>query len=118
MAAYRRIYDSHYLQADCQERDQLRNPTLRNRVWATFTFTLLVVCVCQSSVVPRCGRMVGFNAGNYHGVQAVQSGQRCAIAMWYTLDPTHREEAHDSLTHVLASQQAASVEPPPIHGEL
>ena len=78
----------------------------------------LCVCVCQSSVVPRCGRMVGFNAGNYHGVQAVQSGQRCAIAMWYTLDPTHREEAHDSLTHVLASQQAASVEPPPIHGEL
>ena len=37
MAAYRRIYDSRHLQADCQERDQLRNLTLGNRVWATFT---------------------------------------------------------------------------------
>jgi len=63
--------------------------------------------VLQSSVVPKCGRIVGFNAGNYHGVQAVQSGQRCAIAMWYTLDPTHREEAHDSLRQVLAGLDTA-----------
>jgi len=33
MAVYRRVYDSHHLQADCQERDQLQNPTLGNRVW-------------------------------------------------------------------------------------
>ena len=39
MAAYRRVYDSRYLQADCQEPDQLHNPTLGNRVWAAFTFT-------------------------------------------------------------------------------
>ena len=38
MAAYRRVYDSPHLQADCQEPDQLRDPTLGNRVWATFTF--------------------------------------------------------------------------------
>ena len=38
MAAYRRVYDSRHLQADCQNRDQLRNPTLSNRVWATFSF--------------------------------------------------------------------------------
>jgi len=38
MAAYRRVYDSRHLQADCQNRDQLRNPALGNRVWATFTF--------------------------------------------------------------------------------
>ena len=38
MAAYRRVYDSRRLQADCKNRDQLRNPTLGNRVWATFTF--------------------------------------------------------------------------------
>ena len=31
MAAYRRVYDSRHLHAD-----QLRNPTLGNRVWATF----------------------------------------------------------------------------------
>jgi len=39
MAAYRRVYDSRHLQADCQVpgiRDQLRNPTLGNCVWATF----------------------------------------------------------------------------------
>jgi len=30
MAAYRRVYDARHL--------QLRNPTLGNRVWATFTF--------------------------------------------------------------------------------
>jgi len=61
----------------------------------------------QSSVMPKCGRMVGFNASNYHGVQAVQSGQRCAVALWFTLDPTHREQAHDSLHEVLNTLEAA-----------
>jgi len=38
MAVYRRVYDSHHLQADCQEPGSaLRDyPTLGNRVWATF----------------------------------------------------------------------------------
>jgi len=38
MAAYRRVYDSRHLQADCQEPDQLRN--LGNPVWATGTFVV------------------------------------------------------------------------------
>ena len=38
MAAYRRVYDSRHLQADSKNRNQLRNPTLGNRVLATFTF--------------------------------------------------------------------------------
>ena len=38
MAAYRRVYDSRHLQADCKNRDQLRNPTLGNRVWAAFIY--------------------------------------------------------------------------------
>ena len=38
MAAYRQVYDSRHLQADCQVRDQLWNRTLGNRVRATFTF--------------------------------------------------------------------------------
>ena len=38
MAAYRRVYDSHHLQLTAKNRDQLRNPPLGNRVWATFTF--------------------------------------------------------------------------------
>ena len=40
MAAYRRVYDSHHLQGDCQKPDQLRNHTLVNRVWAAFTVNL------------------------------------------------------------------------------
>ena len=38
MAAYHLVYDLRQLQADCQNRDQLRNHTLGNRLWATFTF--------------------------------------------------------------------------------
>ena len=39
MAAYRRVYDSRHLQADCQEPGSAqRNPALGNRVWAAFTF--------------------------------------------------------------------------------
>ena len=40
MAAYRLVYDSCHLQADYQGPGsaQLRNPTLGNRAWATFTF--------------------------------------------------------------------------------
>ena len=40
MAAYRRVYDSLHVQATAKNRDQLRNPLLGNRVWATFTFYL------------------------------------------------------------------------------
>ena len=39
MAAYRRVYDSRHLQADCQEPGSAPEPyTLGNRVWAAFTF--------------------------------------------------------------------------------
>ena len=37
-----RVYDSRHLQADCQEPDQLRNPTLGNRVRASFALQLTV----------------------------------------------------------------------------
>ena len=35
MAAYRRVYDSITCRLTAKNRDQLRNPTLGNRVWAT-----------------------------------------------------------------------------------
>ena len=38
MAAYRRVYDSRHLQADCQEPGSVPEPYARNGVWATFTF--------------------------------------------------------------------------------
>ena len=40
MAAYRRVYDSYHLEADCQERDHLQNPALGNRVWAMKLFAV------------------------------------------------------------------------------
>jgi len=43
MAAYRRVYDSRHLQADCQEPGSAPEPyTLGNRVWATFTVLCLL----------------------------------------------------------------------------
>jgi len=33
MAAYRRVYDSRHLRLTAKNRDQLRNPTLGNRVY-------------------------------------------------------------------------------------
>jgi len=37
MAAYRRVYDSRHCRLTAKNRGQLRNPTLGNRVWASFT---------------------------------------------------------------------------------
>jgi len=56
MAAYRRVYDSRHLQADCQNRDQLRNTTLGNRVWATsylFTHGWVISNAVQVYMTPR-----------------------------------------------------------------
>ena len=38
MAAFRRVYDSVTCRLTAKNWDQLRNPTLGNRVWASFTF--------------------------------------------------------------------------------
>ena len=40
MAAYRRVYDSSHVtcRLTANNRDQLWNPTLGNKVWATVTF--------------------------------------------------------------------------------
>ncbi|XP_014480867.1 PREDICTED: prolyl 3-hydroxylase 1-like isoform X2 [Dinoponera quadriceps] len=47
----------------------------------------------QSTVKPRCGRMVAFSAGgeNLHGVRAVRGGKRCAVALWFTRDEKYLE---------------------------
>jgi len=36
MAAYRRVYDSRHLQADCKQLGSAPEPYARNGVWATF----------------------------------------------------------------------------------
>ncbi|XP_004708289.1 prolyl 3-hydroxylase 3, partial [Echinops telfairi] len=47
-----------------------------------------------AQVRPRCGRLVAFSAGgeNPHGVWAVTRGRRCALALWHTWAPEHREQ--------------------------
>jgi len=54
-------------------------------------------------VDPKCGRMVGFSAGkeNMHGVTAVTRGRRCAVALWFTLDPNHKEMTFDTAESML-----------------
>ncbi|XP_005281880.2 prolyl 3-hydroxylase 1 isoform X1 [Chrysemys picta bellii] len=58
-----------------------------------FYFTKLDATTVTAEVQPQCGRAVGFSSGseNPHGVKAVTKGQRCAIALWFTLDPRHSE---------------------------
>ncbi|XP_076450677.1 prolyl 3-hydroxylase 1-like isoform X2 [Babylonia areolata] len=62
----------------------------------------------QVSIKPRCGRLVGFNASEYHGVKAVKGGTRCALAMWFTMNPSFKELAHIHARKVLRSAQAQS----------
>nr|XP_019942506.1 PREDICTED: prolyl 3-hydroxylase 1 isoform X1 [Paralichthys olivaceus]XP_019942507.1 PREDICTED: prolyl 3-hydroxylase 1 isoform X1 [Paralichthys olivaceus]XP_019942508.1 PREDICTED: prolyl 3-hydroxylase 1 isoform X1 [Paralichthys olivaceus] len=59
-----------------------------------FIFTELDAKTVTAEVRPQCGRVVAFGAGkeNPHGVRAVTQGQRCAVALWFTLDPAHEEK--------------------------
>nr|XP_020820376.1 prolyl 3-hydroxylase 2 [Phascolarctos cinereus] len=58
-----------------------------------FIFTSMDSQTVTASIKPKCGRMVSFSSGreNPHGVKAVTKGQRCAVALWFTLDPLYRE---------------------------
>ena len=53
---------------------------------------------------PKCGRLVAFSAGkeNMHGVKAVTRGKRCAVALWFTLDPEHKEASFSAAENVLS----------------
>ncbi|KAG8568838.1 hypothetical protein GDO81_014169 [Engystomops pustulosus] len=63
-----------------------------------FYFTELDAKTVTAEVKPQCGRMVGFSSGaeNPHGVKAVTKGQRCAVALWFTLDPRHNERVSNT----------------------
>lgn len=47
----------------------------------------------KAKVKPSCGRLVGFSSGpvNPHGVTAVTSGRRCALALWFTKEKLYRD---------------------------
>ena len=68
--------------------------TLFENVLDLSTKSVILILCFQSSFHPTCGQMVGFNASNLHGVKAVRRGQRCALAIWFTLDEFFREAGH------------------------
>ncbi|KGL75734.1 Prolyl 3-hydroxylase 3, partial [Tinamus guttatus] len=57
-------------------------------------FTELDTVTVTAKVYPKCGRLVAFSSGkeNPHGVWAVSSGRRCAVALWYTHSQEHAEQ--------------------------
>jgi leucine proline-enriched proteoglycan (leprecan) len=64
----------------------------------------------QEKVSPKCGRLVAFSAGkeNMHGVLAVTKGRRCAVALWFTLDPEHEETSFPTAENILHEIQTVS----------
>uniref|UniRef100_A0A3P8S742 procollagen-proline 3-dioxygenase n=1 Tax=Amphiprion percula TaxID=161767 RepID=A0A3P8S742_AMPPE len=76
-----------------------------------FIFTEMDAKTVTASVKPRCGRMVGFSSGgeNPHGVKAVTRGQRCAVALWFTLDPLFRELERLQADEVIQALDTQSV---------
>lgn len=60
---------------------------------------------------------MGFSSGteNPHGVKAVTRGQRCAIALWFTLDARHSERVRVAGTAVTCKGPcSASASPGPL----
>ena len=76
--------------------------------------------VLQSEIKPILGRLVGFNASHFHGVKAVLTGQRCAIALWFTLDPRYSEAGHDLARNIISELKRKAEGPSPAqsHEEL
>uniref|UniRef100_A0A3Q0S6S4 procollagen-proline 3-dioxygenase n=1 Tax=Amphilophus citrinellus TaxID=61819 RepID=A0A3Q0S6S4_AMPCI len=76
-----------------------------------FIFTEMDAKTVTASVKPKCGRMVGFSSGgeNPHGVKAVTSGQRCAVALWFTLNPLYRELERLQADEVIQALDTESV---------
>ncbi|XP_061573096.1 prolyl 3-hydroxylase 3 [Cololabis saira] len=56
-------------------------------------------------VKPTCGRLVGFSSGpiNPHGVTAVTSGRRCALALWFTKEKFYRDMEREEAEAVWAA---------------
>ncbi|XP_054839117.1 prolyl 3-hydroxylase 2 isoform X2 [Eublepharis macularius] len=70
-----------------------------------FIFTEMDAKTVTASVKPKCGRMISFSSGgeNPHGVKAVTKGQRCAVALWFTLNPLYRELERIQADEVIAA---------------
>ncbi|KAJ7324628.1 hypothetical protein JRQ81_017648, partial [Phrynocephalus forsythii] len=70
-----------------------------------FIFTEMDAKTVTASIKPKCGRMISFSSGgeNPHGVKAVTRGQRCAVALWFTLNPLYRELERIQADEVIAA---------------
>uniref|UniRef100_A0A3P8WJ50 procollagen-proline 3-dioxygenase n=1 Tax=Cynoglossus semilaevis TaxID=244447 RepID=A0A3P8WJ50_CYNSE len=77
-----------------------------------FIFTELDAKTVTAEVRPQCGRVIGFGAGkeNPHGVKAVTKGQRCAVALWFTLDPAHEEKVWRIFQNIKEATQTSAPE--------
>ncbi|KAL6068199.1 hypothetical protein STEG23_035246 [Scotinomys teguina] len=88
-----------------------------------FYFTELDAKTVTAEVQPQCGRAVGFSSGkeNPHGVKAVTRGQRCAIALWFTLDPRHSErdrvQADDLVKVLFSPEEVDFLQKQPLYGQ-
>ncbi|KFP21045.1 Prolyl 3-hydroxylase 1, partial [Egretta garzetta] len=88
-----------------------------------FYFTELDAKTETAKVQPQCGRAVGFSSGseNPHGVKAVTKGQRCAIALWFTLDPRHSErervQADDLVKMLFSTEEGDLLQEPELEQE-
>ncbi|EPY86901.1 prolyl 3-hydroxylase 3 precursor, partial [Camelus ferus] len=67
-----------------------------------------------AQVRPRCGRLVAFSSGgeNPHGVWAVTRGRRCALALWHTWAPEHREQEWTEAKELLQEPEEEEEEMP------
>lgn len=89
-------YTHTHLHMSVSQSATLASRTHASRAYSTLlsqSWLCSLIFPLQASVKPKCGRMVGFSSGgeNPHGVRAVTKGQRCAVALWFTLDPLFRE---------------------------
>uniref|UniRef100_A0A2D4PPN8 procollagen-proline 3-dioxygenase n=1 Tax=Micrurus surinamensis TaxID=129470 RepID=A0A2D4PPN8_MICSU len=75
-------------------------------------FTEMDAVTLTAQVRPKCGRLVAFSSGeeNPHGVWAVTRGRRCAIALWYTLSPEHKEQERDQAEKLMRQKEAEQEE--------
>jgi len=48
----------------------------------------------QQLVKPRCGRVIGFESGIFHGMTPLTSGRRCVLLASFTVDRSQQELAH------------------------
>ncbi|NXA41904.1 P3H3 hydroxylase, partial [Eudromia elegans] len=80
-------------------------------------FTEMDTVTVTAKVYPKCGRLVAFSSGkeNPHGVWAVSSGRRCAVALWYTHAPEHAEQERLKAEELL---EKAAAEQDKLDGQL